>query len=885
MIRRAGRGRRLALLGEIGVGLGAATVAFTSIFASLSDSPSELQTGLAVVAAVISGVLGFLAARAGGYALRRRGNDLDDPATGSPEPLGMPVKPDRISNLPPPNRRFRGREELLTRLREQFTSNRAAAIVQSQAVHGLGGVGKTQLALEYAHRYAADYDVVWWMPAEQPAAVPAELVALARRLGIPEAADQAGTVQALWDELRRRDRWLLIFDNVEEPGDLKPYQPPGGDGHVLLTSRRPAWGGTAAVLGVNVFSRAEAVGFLLDRTGSDDEAKAHELAKLLGDLPLALEQAAAYLEETKTSLGQYLEMLRDQTVKVLAHGTPSDYDHRVATTWLISLERIRASDPVAQDLLTLCAFLAPDDIPRNLPREHPEELPEPLQGVARDHLAFNDVVAALIRYSIVEATPDTLSVHRLVQAVLRDYAGPDQQRWAGAAVRLLVAAFPVATDDARAWKRCERLLPHALTAAEYAEALQAEAGATVWLLDLTAAYLWERGQLSQARSTFERALAIDEATHDPDHAALAIDRNNLGNVLQASGDLAGARAQLEQALRIAEASFGANHPVVAAVRNSLGRVLQNLGAWPEAQAQLEQALRIAEASYGPNHPVVAAVRNTLGGVLQDLGDLEGARAQFEQALAIDEAADGYGPDHPNAATIRANLGRVLQDLGDLAGARALFEQALAIDEAVFQPDHPTLAIDHNNLGRLLHDDGDLEGARAELERAIAIDEAAHGPDHPALAIRRNNLGAVLRAEGDLEGARAEYERALAIDDRSYGRDHPALAIISTNLAEVLEAQDDLPGARGQLERALAITGAAFGPQHPDMVVRHGGLGRMLHRLGYVGAARRQLGQALAVAEVAHGPDHPVTIRIRAELTAVADEMRSSEGSPNAGRPA
>jgi tetratricopeptide (TPR) repeat protein len=881
MIRRAGRRRGLMLLGEIGVGLGAATVAFTSIFASLSDSPSELQTGLAVVAAVVSGVLGFLAARAGGYALRRRGNDLD---AGPAEPLGMPAKADRISNLPPPNRRFRGREELLAKLREHLTSNRTAGIVQSQAVHGLGGVGKTQLALEYAHRYSAAYDVVWWMPAEQPATVPSELVALARRLGIPEAADQAGTVQALWDELRRRDRWLLIFDNVEEPGDLKPYQPPGGNGHVVFTSRSPAWGGTAAVLSVDVFSRAEAVGFLLDRTDSDDEAKAHELAKLLGDLPLALEQAAAYLEETKTSLGQYLEMLREQTVKVLAHGTPSNYDHRVATTWLISLKRIRASEPVAQDLLTLCSFLAPDDIPRSLPREHPKELPEPLQGVARDQLAFNGAVAALIRYSIVKATADTLSVHRLVQAVLRDHAGADQKRWAGAAVRLLAAAFPFATDDARAWARCERLLPHALTAAEYAQTLRVEPETTVWLLDCAAAYLWERGQLRQARSVFERALAIDEATHDANHAALAIDRNNLGNVLQASGDLAGARAQLEQALRIAEASYGSGHPVVAAVRNTLGRVLQNLGAWPEAQAQLEQALRIAEASYGSGHPVVAAVRNTLGGVLQDLGDLEGARSQFEQALAIDEAADGYGPGHPNAATIRANLARVLQERGDLEGARAQFEQALAIDEAVFQPDHPTLAIDHNNLGRLLHDDGDLKGARAELERAIAIDEAAHGPDHPALAIRRNNLGAVLQAEGDLEGARTEFERALAIDERSYGKDHPALAIISANLADVLEAQDDLPGARRQLERALAITKAAFGSHHPDMLVRHSGLGRVLHRLGYLGAARRQLEQALAVAEANHGPDRPVTIQIRAELNAVADEMFALEGSPNTDRP-
>jgi len=206
------------------------------------------------------------------------------PGERPPEPaFPGPTEPGRaILNLPPRNLNFTGRDDLLRQLAEQLTVGTATAVVQAQAVHGLGGVGKTQLAIEYAHRHQADYDLIWWITADQPLAIPGQLVALARRLGLADAPEQAETIRSLWDELRRRDRWLLIFDNAEQLADLRPLWPPGGSGHVLVTSRNPVWRGLAEPLAVDVLAREQAVTFLARRTGSQDSGSLDALAEVLG---------------------------------------------------------------------------------------------------------------------------------------------------------------------------------------------------------------------------------------------------------------------------------------------------------------------------------------------------------------------------------------------------------------------------------------------------------------------------------------------------------------------------------------------------------------------------------------------------------------------------
>jgi tetratricopeptide (TPR) repeat protein len=635
-----------------------------------------------------------------------------------------------IWNLPHPrNPNFTGRETLLTQLRAALTSGQPAAL--TQAIHGLGGVGKTQLAVEYAYRHAADYDLVWWVRAEEAATLAADYAALAAPLDLPQKddPDQRLVVQAVRHELGQRPGWLLVFDNAQNPQDLHGYLPQAETGHVLVTSRNPAWRVVARPLTVQVWERDESVAFLLKRTDQTDEDAADALADALGDLPLALAQAGAYVDQTGGSLAGYLDLFRSRQRDLLRRGKPSpDYPHTVATTWEIAFQRVQQASPAGADLLNLCAYLGPDDIPQDLLRGGGQHLPQPLAEAIGDPLDFDQAVVALRQYSLLERTGQALSVHRMVQAVARDRLPEEARRtWAEAALRLVNGAFPFDSDDVGTWPECARLLPHALAAARQAEALGVAAEATGRLLNQAGLYLMGRAQFAQAKATYERALAIGEATLGPDHPKVAIRVNNLGGVLKALGDLHGAQAHYQRALAIWEKQLGPEHPQVAIGVNNLGMVLQALGDLDGARQAFERVLGILEKTLPPEHPYVAATTNNLGGVLQALGDLDGARAHYQRALAIDEAA--FGPHHPNVAIRVNNLGSVLKALGDLDGARAHYQRALAIDEAALGPHHPEVATDLWNLGTVLQKQGEIQNAREAYQRALATFERFLGPDH------------------------------------------------------------------------------------------------------------------------------------------------------------
>jgi len=656
-----------------------------------------------------------------------------------------------VINLPPRNPCFTGREALLGSLHVAFGRPSPGMSVSLQALHGLGGVGKTEAALEYAYRYATDYDLVWWIPAEKPLAIPESFARLATRLEMSQPADQDEVVAAVLDDLRRRDRWLLVFDNAESPAGLGSYRPSQGSGQVLVTSRNPAWGGVGKSVKVDVLSREEAISFLLLRTGSTDSVSAEVLAGELGDLPLALEQAAAYIEQSGMTLAEYVALFRRHREALLSKGEPVAYAGTVDTTWRLAMERIAGQQPAAVELLNLSAFLAPDAIPLDLIAEHSDVLPPRLALHLHDDFAFHDAVAMLHRYSLVDRDETGIRVHRLVQAVIRkELSVSERAAWAGAAVRLVAAAFPYnqwTGVDAKKWEvdtwpLRSRLISHALSAAEHASALGAEGEVTGTLLHQVAGYLWSRGNIEEARALFERALTIQEVSLGSDHLSVAETLDALGVVLHDLDDIPRARAVHERALAAREAHLGPDHPAVAWTLWLLSHVLLHLGDVPTAQAAIERSLAIAEAQLEPDDPQVTMSLTGLSDIQVRLGDLEAARATRERVLSIRQAK--YADDDLLVAASWGSLALVLHDLGDLEAARAAHQQALRIREARLGQEHLDIAISLTNLGLVLGDLGDIPAAKAAHQRALSMVERKLDPKHATVVRIRTNLDALER---------------------------------------------------------------------------------------------------------------------------------------------
>jgi tetratricopeptide (TPR) repeat protein len=689
---------------------------------------------------------------------------------------------------------FVGRVNELRELAAHLTPGNAALVGVHAAVTGMGGVGKTQLAIEYAHRYGHLYSGgVFWLNMESADNAVNEIA----RCGGPEGMDipgfsalsvpeQATRIQKHWQEDAAPR--LLIFDNAEDSALVQHWRPKTGHCSLLITSRRDYWPAAMGVqsLAVKTLPRAHSLTLisrsrpgLLDRF-SDSQA-ADQLCDYLGDLPLALEVAAAYLEKYPTErIADYLNDLKQTPIE-----DPSLKD--VWACFALSYRKLQPADPVdalALHLFHLAGQFAQDSISRTLLMKAAG-----LDDAKRvDERRFNEAAARLHELALLAKEPDDrLLLHRLVRQFVRAQKMADlPPEQAAARIAEILLDFADREIESGLPREFARERVHLRAAAEQAEHTDAKLAGRLYNA------LGRHGRMlalwQEAKTDHERALKIDEAVYGSDHPAVAADVNNLGLVLRDLGDLPGARQCFERALRIDEAVYGLDHPAVATAVNNLGLVLRNLGDLPGARQCFERALKIAEASLGTDHPKVGIHINNLGLVLQDLGDLPGARRCFERALKIDEAS--LGTDHPKVGIRINNLGLVLQDLGDLPGARQYIERALKIDEAVYGLDHPEVATDVNNLGLVLQDLGDLPGARRCFERALRIDEAVYGSDHPAVATNVNNLGLVLQGLGDLPGARQYIKRALKIARAVYGPDHPTVLLFASNLNKVIQAMSN-----------------------------------------------------------------------------------------------
>ena len=649
-------------------------------------------------------------------------------------------------------------------------------------------------------------------------------------LGAP-AAEEADVEKAAKAALRRlaeqRAPWLLIYDNVSSPDEIADLLP-SAETRVLITSRFSDWGGWAEEVSLDVLPLEEAVALLQRRSGRSDAEGANVLAKALGNLPLALEHAAAYCKRTQMRFADYAVKASSL---IVAAPRGEGYPRSVAATFGLAITEAVAQCPAAEPIMAYLAQCSSERIPMTL-----------IEGAVKDEAQRLQALTALAEVSLVkhhpfEDTTAAVTLHRLVQIVARtrSQATGSAHDAVGRLIARLVAIYPgEGHSDPHSWPLCAQLTPHLLARRDacFDHAFVCAAGPE--LLDRAGRYFHGRAAHSQAAQLFRDALAIREKTLGPEHSDTATSLNNLADLLRDQGDFAGARPLHERALAIRERALGSEHPDTATSLNNLAILLKAEGDFAGALPLYQRALAIREKVLGLEHPDTATSLNNLANLLRDQGDFAGARSLHERALAIREKA--LGPEHSDTATSLNNLAVILKAQGDFAQARPLFERALSIYERALGLEHPAAALSLNQLAFLLQAQGDFAGAQPLCERALAIREKALGPEHPATARSLNNLASLLKARGDLAGARRLHERALAIHETALGPDHPYTATSLHHLALLLQAQGDFAGALPLMERALAIREKVLGRAHPDTTTSLDSLAVLLEGQGDFAAA-------------------------------------------------
>ncbi|MGR6967833.1 FxSxx-COOH system tetratricopeptide repeat protein [Geodermatophilus sp. URMC 61] len=711
-----------------------------------------------------------------------------------------------VWKVPPRNPWFTGRDGMLAELRRRLHSGEGTLTVQ--ALYGLGGVGKTQLAIEYAHRFAADYDLVWWIDAAQPVLIPEQLAALATRLHLGPGSTVTDTADRLLAELRGRARWLLVFDNAERPADVADYRP-GGTGHVLVTSRSPGWGALGGRLEVDVLARTETIALLRARIPTMSYELADKLAAELGDLPLAAAQAAGYLEQTDLSAADYLRRFRTRRATLLSRGDVVGYSGRLDTTWALSLERLRGEDPAAVRLLELSAFFAPEPIPLNVFSGHAELLEEPLCSVAADPDALADTVGTLVGYSLARRSPDGFQLHRLVQAVIRHQLPPDRrQATAEQVVALLAATAPGDPEDPAGWAAYATLAPHVLATAPMGDS--SPAGRQLVLN--TARYLLARGDVHGSRSVGEQGLDRWRAILGADHPDALAGAITLTSALFGLSEAEAGRALGEDTLQRCRWVLGPDHPTTLEAATALTLALVQLGEAEQARALGEDTLQRARRVLGRDPVTTLGVATALTLALDQLGRAEAARTLGEDTLL--RARRGLGPDHATTLVAATALTSALAQQGKAEPARALGQDALERCRRVFGPDHVLTLWAATVLASALAQFGAGDPARALGEDTLQRARRVLGPDHLITLSAAAAVTIALAALNEGDPARALGEDTLQRARRVLGPDHLIVLWTASALTHALVQLGEVEPARVLGEDTLQRCRRVLAPEHP-----------------------------------------------------------------------
>jgi tetratricopeptide (TPR) repeat protein len=680
---------------------------------------------------------------------RRPGQSPTFPGRGqqnkSAEPVPrLPGALPPVWNVPARNPGFTGRESLLADIRKQLLSNDKAVV---QALQGMGGVGKTQLAIEYAYRFGGTYDLVWWIDAERAGLIGDQFAALASEMGCTEPGAGTEAVRsAVLRELRKLPRWLLVFDNARKPVDLEPWLPSGG-GHVLITSRERTWSELALAVDIDVLSRSESVAIFRARVKGMLPAAADRLAAELGDLPLGIIQGAGFIATTGTPEAEYLQLLRTQASQVLSEGKPASYPRSLAAATRLTIGRLAKADPAAAELANLCAFLAPEPIPDELFTNAADALPATLAVRAAERLAWRRTLAQLNRQSLVRIDERGLQMHRLTQAIIRDSLMPDQVSAARTCTEaVLAASHPGNTDDPACWPVWARLMPHLLVA-------DLAGTSNSRLRDLACGaseYLAVRGDV---RTSYELTSGLYQSWRP---------------------------------------KLGEDHPQTLRIAYYLAWSLRLGQRYKEARKVDWDILERYRRIFGEDDPATLGVTNHYAMDLQRTGDLDGARDLYQDTLARSRRV--LGDEDLDTVGLSINLAGVLRELGELQEALSLDEKALGVFCRVSGENHPYTLEAMHSVAADLYELGNVQGAYELEQEVVARSTQVRGEDDRLTLIYASSLAGHLRALGEMRAARDLISDVLSRRRRTLGENHPSTKASMDDLADVELALGETEGS-------------------------------------------------------------------------------------------
>jgi tetratricopeptide (TPR) repeat protein len=729
------------------------------------------------------------------------------------EPTVQP--PQSVWNMPfHRNPFFTGRRKLLETLHENFTS----AKKQRQAISGLSGSGKTQIAVEYAYRYRNEYTCILWMNAADANALASDFAIAANLLHLPQRIiqNQELTIAAAKQWLNDHHGWLLILDDVEDIDMVSKFLPTGDGGHILITTGAQAVGPNFNLIRIEPIDKDEGILLLLrrakllapdaslDAAAEQDKAQAAQIVEVMDGLPLALDQAAAYIEETKCSLTDYYNLYQKNSLELLQRRSSLRADHPepVASSFLLSFAEVQRASDAAADLLRLTAFLAHDDIPEELITKGASYFEPPLRAIVTNPLELDKAFEALGRYSLLARDLDakTMRIHRLVQAVLRDQMSREEQEgWARQVILAVNQAFPAEVKEAT-WATCEQYLPHALACQQLIAQYHFKTQEAADLLYRTGAYLFDRLQLEQAETLYNDAIAIQEEVLEPNHVDLARSLNGLALLYVAQGRETDAEPLYQRALTIRKAS-GKNSGEVAQSLHNLAGLYFSQGRYSDAEALYKQALDIHSQQPDGEQADMVVDYISLADTYRFWQKYPLARQYYETALDILE--NTVGTEHSSFVTTRNNLAALYEEQGQYDRAESLYKETLATCEKAPKPDYPNIASTLNNLARVYQKQKKYDEAMAYYQQAQAIYEQDQESDRFYWTTILNNRALLYQELGQYDKAEASYQEAIALFKLLLS-DHPKLVDILDNLTALYEEQGHYNKAEANYKEALRI---------------------------------------------------------------------------------